>query len=68
MTEEEFWGRSPTFKVGTTITDDRLITSTVDLAGAVHRRVLDTQEVQVRAALIALGWTPPEGVILVTPD
>ncbi len=25
----------------------------------IHRRVMDTQEQQIRAALIALGWTPP---------
>jgi hypothetical protein len=25
----------------------------------ISRRVIDTQEEQVRTALIALGWTPP---------
>lgn len=45
--------------VGTDIHPGGLIVQTIDLAGEVQRRVLDTAEQQVRNALIALGWTPP---------
>jgi hypothetical protein len=46
--------------VETLFTDAGLIEQTIDIAGSIHRRVLNTQEEQIRQALIALGWTPPD--------
>lgn len=30
-----------------------------DLTGQIHRRIIETQDDQIRKALISLGWTPP---------
>jgi hypothetical protein len=32
------------------------------MVALVSRQIIRTQEEQIRAALIALGWTPPVGV------
>lgn len=42
-----------------TVVNAPLIEQTIDLAGAVTRRVLNTSDHQIRKALIELGWTPP---------
>lgn len=56
------------FEIVTTATEDGKITQelysvTPDLREQVIRRVMDTQEQQIREALIALGWTPPNSGI-----
>ncbi|MDC8446095.1 MAG: hypothetical protein LV471_09255 [Nitrosomonas sp.] len=33
----------------------------MDVRKIIDRRVLDTRNEQIRNALIALGWTPPNG-------
>lgn len=49
------------FTIRTSVEPDNLIVQeTTDLAGQVHRAVLNTQHNQTRKALISLGWTPPE--------
>lgn len=35
------------------------ITQTTHILGAITRKVIQTQDDQIRAALISLGWTPP---------
>lgn len=52
------------YEIKTTVTKDGKIIQQLDhIAYDIHeqisRRVIDTQEQQVRDALIALGWTPP---------
>lgn len=52
-------------EVTTTPLPDGKITLTVDVFGPsfreqLMRRVVDTQEKQIREALIKLGWTPPK--------
>jgi hypothetical protein len=56
------------FKITTTPLPDGKIVQTVDciendtVVAQITRRVLDTQEQQVRDALIALGWAPPTSI------
>lgn len=38
---------------------DGLIEQTINIAGIQTTRIMNTAEQQIRAALIALGWTPP---------
>ena len=38
----------------------KIVSDTTDVHGTVMRRILDTQEQQVRQSLIALGWAPPD--------
>jgi len=52
------------FEVVTTPTTDgkivhELYSVNYGIREQITRRVLDTQEYQIREALIALGWTPP---------
>lgn len=50
----------PSVKISTTVlADDFVIQEMIDLAGRFTRKVLDTQEQQIKQALISLGWTPP---------
>lgn len=56
---------NPLITISTTPHTDGTIMQTVtetDIHGATHSTgyILDTQDAQVRAALIALGWMPPE--------
>lgn len=49
-----------TYKINTEIAGAGVIIQTsIDLQGQFYQRVIDTQEAQVRAKLIELGWTPP---------
>jgi len=50
----------PEYRVDTAI-DGPIIHQTIDLAGSIIRRVMNTAEDQTKQALIALGWTPPKG-------
>lgn len=55
---------STRFEVITTPSSDGKITLEVnslteDKCTQIIRRVLDTQDLQIRKALIRLGWTPP---------
>lgn len=48
------------YKVKTQTSKHGLIESEVtDLAGKIRKMVINTQEAQIRQALIDLGWTPP---------
>jgi hypothetical protein len=51
----------PSYKVSTELAGaGRILQTTVDLAGELYQRWIDTQEAGVRAKLIELGWMPPE--------
>jgi len=45
----------------TTHPDGRIELETTGYGGRIHKQVLDTQDKLVRDALMALGWTPPNG-------
>ncbi len=45
--------------VNTAIDNTTIKQEFVDVAGQMHRWVMDTRETQIREALIKLGWTPP---------
>ncbi len=45
--------------VGSTIVQDTFIDHGDGLKDRLQRQVADTQDAQVRAALVKLGWTPP---------
>lgn len=45
--------------VNTSVLDGGVIETTIDMIGQITRRVLRTQEAQIREALVSLGWTPP---------
>lgn len=53
---------APCFKVTTDTTAEGLIEQSIDLAGTMQKRVMNTAESQIRNALIALGWIPPVAV------
>lgn len=36
-----------------------VIEQTLDIRGEIYRRVVNTQDAQIREALIKMGWTPP---------
>lgn len=58
--EVEIDPRSPfRINVDTNVFPGGLIEQTLDMMGAVTRKVINTQEAQIREALIMLGWTPP---------
>ena len=47
------------FTINTFIEPDSVIVQeTTDLVGKIHRKVIETQDDQVRKALISLGWKP----------
>ncbi len=46
--------------VQTSFTNDGLIKQTTEIGGQIIRTVINTQDEQIRNALIGLGWTPPE--------
>lgn len=55
----QFSGHS--FRIDTEVFEDgKIVQSTTDLIGKTVRKVVETQDHQVRLALIALGWTPPQ--------
>jgi hypothetical protein len=55
--------RNLSFDVSTAIDGDCIVTEIAeqfdDVRTVLNRRVINTVEQQVRAALIGLGWTPP---------
>lgn len=60
MQKHEFDLTKPlTIDVHTSIFEGGMIESNIDMFGTVYRKVLKTQEAQIREALVALGWTPP---------
>lgn len=54
--------RSPKMEIETRFYEDGMIEQrTVDLRGQITMQFLNTREAHIRKALIALGWTPPDG-------
>ena len=54
-------GKGSLFTVTTTPLEcGQIVSDTADAHGTIMRRILDTQEHQVRQSLIALGWAPPD--------
>lgn len=52
-------GKGSLFTVTTTPLEcGKIVSDTTDVHGTIMRRILDTQEQQVRQSLIALGWAP----------
>jgi len=51
------------FKINTVTEGNKIIQTTQDPWGKVMRQVIDTQEREIRMALIKLGWTPPKNDI-----
>lgn len=39
--------------------DGRIEQELVDIRGRIMRQVINTQEEQIKKALVGLGWTPP---------
>jgi len=51
------------YKMDTSIFDMTIVQTVQDPFGNLTRRVIDTQEREMRMALIKLGWTPPKNDI-----
>ena len=52
----------PGFTINTDVYNNgTIMQSMTDLVGVVSKRVIDTQDIQIKQALISLGWTPPKG-------
>lgn len=50
-------------KVETSFTESGLIEQTIDIAGSIQRRVMNTADEAIKLSLIAMGWTAPgEGI------
>lgn len=58
--------RTNAYPRGVIVSD--LIEDVGTMAQRVRRTVIDTQERQIRDALIQLGWTPPPGSAQPTPS
>ena len=48
------------YKINTAIFDMSIVQTVEDPWGKLTRRIIDTQEREMRMELIELGWTPPK--------
>lgn len=48
--------------------DDVIVQETRDMVGRISKKIVETQDDQVRKALISLGWTPPSEKRLMEPQ